>query len=552
MLSDASSIENYRITNVEPSAYYLSEFITQEEEKYLLSNIYAAPKPKWTQLSNRRLQNWGGLPHNRGMIAEEIPKWLQKYLNNIDSLNVMDGKMPNHVLVNEYLPGQGILPHLDGSLFYPTITTISVASHTILKFLEPNSAENPTLKPVFSLLLEPRSLLILKDKLFHYYLHCIEEVNEDCLDDSIVNLNMCSDKYSSGATESECGKKIGVQGKEKQDAGPGEGNGEGNKSSLVLGVYQSGDKFELTAAAAEIDQKSGGKLSRHLNEMSSQLSLGKALVVTDVVPQHGAVALSSLGPKDPGYNTLEDLDETRKIHRKNSFVEQVAYGFLRSIVSERLIVVRRFEEFKSDRQPTPRLSLYGPEGQQAWAEGSILGRAQNWARFLSDMPANKMTPVDLAQVAINVVAVIPLCENMVSGQCMKVGDVVRALNGLSLQIEDTDLEGRLALADALVYGQAQFKPALVIDVATLTHDPAVDLRNKGSGTATPCIGAAFLKNFICGDWLHLDMTGVGRVAPEAGAAPTYLAPRRMSGRPTRTLVAFLAAAAGQGGGEPGQ
>ncbi|XP_039754919.1 alpha-ketoglutarate-dependent dioxygenase alkB homolog 6 [Pararge aegeria] len=200
MLSDASSIENYRITNVEPSAYYLSEFITQEEEKYLLSNIYAAPKPKWTQLSNRRLQNWGGLPHNRGMIAEEIPKWLQKYLNNINSLNVMDGKMPNHVLVNEYLPGQGILPHLDGSLFYPTITTISVASHTILKFLEPNSAENPTLKPVFSLLLEPRSLLILKDKLFHYYLHCIEEVNEDCLDDSIVNLNMCSDKYVKGVT----------------------------------------------------------------------------------------------------------------------------------------------------------------------------------------------------------------------------------------------------------------------------------------------------------------------------------------------------------------
>ncbi|XP_039755244.1 cytosol aminopeptidase-like [Pararge aegeria] len=547
-----------------------------------------------------------------------------------------------------------------------------------------------------------------------------------------VNSGKIFIRYSSGATESECGKKIGVQGKEKQDAGPGEGNGEGNKSSLVLGVYQSGDKFELTAAAAEIDQKSGGKLSRHLNEMSSQLSLGKALVVTDVVPQHGAVALSSLGPKDPGYNTLEDLDETREnvrvmvgagvnaLRGRGSSAVAVDGAAAAGAAAEAAhLAAWRFEEFKSDRQPTPRLSLYGPEGQQAWAEGSILGRAQNWARFLSDMPANKMTPVDLAQaaldvlcplgvrvaahehswvaaqgmaaflavargscepplflqceyrgaadaapvliaakgitfdsgglclkpraqlqemrgsmagaavtlaalralaelkVAINVVAVIPLCENMVSGQCMKVGDVVRALNGLSLQIEDTDLEGRLALADALVYGQAQFKPALVIDVATLTlstakashqshtsppggvllgtgggafgcfsnsegawaalrragaatgdrawrfplwdyyqrqirNDPAVDLRNKGSGTATPCIGAAFLKNFICGDWLHLDMTGVGRVAPEAGAAPTYLAPRRMSGRPTRTLVAFLAAAAGQGGGEPGQ
>lgn len=92
---------------------------------------------------------------------------------------------------------------------------------------------------------------------------------------------------------------------------------------------------------------------------------------------------------------------------------------------------------------------------------------------------------------VNVRCVIPLCENMVSGQCMKVGDVVTALNGLSIQvrarpaaprrqapradrpppqIEDTDLEGRLALADALVYGQAVHKPALVVDVATLTRE----------------------------------------------------------------------------------
>ncbi|RVE49218.1 hypothetical protein evm_006110 [Chilo suppressalis] len=58
---------------------------------------------------------------------------------------------------------------------------------------------------------------------------------------------------------------------------------------------------------------------------------------------------------------------------------------------------------------------------------------------------------------------------MISGQCMKVGDVVRALNGLSIQIENTDMEGRLMMADALVYGQALHKPALVVDVATLTN-----------------------------------------------------------------------------------
>ncbi|XP_041980299.1 alpha-ketoglutarate-dependent dioxygenase alkB homolog 6 [Aricia agestis] len=192
-------IENYKVTNVDPTAYYISEFITKDEEQSILSNIYSAPKPKWTQLSNRRLQNWGGIPHNKGMIAEKLPQWLQQYLDKIHSLELMGGNKPNHVLVNEYTPGQGILPHLDGSLFYPTITTISVGSHIVLKFLEP-SDNDASLKPVFSFLLEPRSLLVLQDKLFHHYLHSIEEIKEDVIDDTIRNLNMCSTDYVKGTT----------------------------------------------------------------------------------------------------------------------------------------------------------------------------------------------------------------------------------------------------------------------------------------------------------------------------------------------------------------
>lgn len=56
-----------------PKAYYIPNFITEEEEKNIISNVYAAPKPKWTCLSNRKLQNWGGIPHPKGMITEEIP-----------------------------------------------------------------------------------------------------------------------------------------------------------------------------------------------------------------------------------------------------------------------------------------------------------------------------------------------------------------------------------------------------------------------------------------------------------------------------------------------
>ena len=59
--------------------YYIPDFIDIDAEKHLWKEIYCAPKPKWTVLSNRRLQNWGGLPHEKGMLAEPIPKVMGAY-----------------------------------------------------------------------------------------------------------------------------------------------------------------------------------------------------------------------------------------------------------------------------------------------------------------------------------------------------------------------------------------------------------------------------------------------------------------------------------------
>nr|XP_014086467.1 alpha-ketoglutarate-dependent dioxygenase alkB homolog 6 isoform X7 [Bactrocera oleae] len=70
-----------------PSAVYIPNFITSEEEKRILSQISRTPKPKWTQLLNRRLINYGGVPHPNGMLAEEIPEWLQVYMGKINNLN---------------------------------------------------------------------------------------------------------------------------------------------------------------------------------------------------------------------------------------------------------------------------------------------------------------------------------------------------------------------------------------------------------------------------------------------------------------------------------
>ena len=64
-------------------------------------------------------------------------------------------------------------------------------------------------------------------------------------------------------------------------------------------------------------------------------------------------------------------------------------------------------------------------------------------------------------------AFIPLCENMPGGKAIKPGDVVMARNGKTIQIDNTDAEGRLILADALSYAET-INPQVILDMATLT------------------------------------------------------------------------------------
>ncbi len=70
-------------------------------------------------------------------------------------------------------------------------------------------------------------------------------------------------------------------------------------------------------------------------------------------------------------------------------------------------------------------------------------------------------------LALNLVGIVPACENMPSGRATKPGDIVHSMSGQTIEVINTDAEGRLILCDALTYSR-RFKPALVIDVATLT------------------------------------------------------------------------------------
>ncbi|XP_002740837.1 putative RNA/DNA demethylase ALKBH6 [Saccoglossus kowalevskii] len=200
----ATCLDRFVVSEAPPSVYYIPEFITKQEEQFLINQVYAVPKPKWTQLSHRRLQNWGGIPHPKGMVLEKLPQWLDTYSHKIASLGALNEKIPNHVLVNEYTSGQGIMPHEDGPLFYPVISTISLGGHTLLDFYhhpttqcDENSVDEaakvatPEDRLFGSLLLEPRSLLISKDEMYTKYLHGIADRTHDTLTGKVLNVDAC-------------------------------------------------------------------------------------------------------------------------------------------------------------------------------------------------------------------------------------------------------------------------------------------------------------------------------------------------------------------------
>lgn len=187
-------LSSFQVLQAPSTVYYIPNFITSEEEAHILRNVYSVPKPKWTCLSRRRLQDYGGVPHEKGMIPEIIPSWLTKYMDKVAQLNVFDHRKPNQVLVNEYLPGQGIMPHFDGPLFFPTIATISCGSHTVLNFVE--NSEIRTKK--CQLLLERCSLIVIKDDMYSKYLHSIDEIEADVISEGCANLLNCGKQYIVG------------------------------------------------------------------------------------------------------------------------------------------------------------------------------------------------------------------------------------------------------------------------------------------------------------------------------------------------------------------
>ncbi|MFP6757592.1 MAG: leucyl aminopeptidase [Alphaproteobacteria bacterium] len=104
-----------------------------------------------------------------------------------------------------------------------------------------------------------------------------------------------------------------------------------------------------------------------------------------------------------------------------------------------------------------------------------------WDMGGSGVVVGLMRALALRKAKVNVVGVVGLVENMPSGTAQRPGDVVTSMSGQTIEVLNTDAEGRLVLADALWYTQKRFKPRFMIDLATLTGAIIVSLGNYQAG-----------------------------------------------------------------------
>lgn len=184
--------------------------------------------------------------------------------------------------------------------------------------------------------------------------------------------------------------------------------------------------------------------------------------------------------------------------------------------------------------------------------------------------AGTMRALALRKAKANVVGLVGLVENMPSGNATRPGDVITSMKGDTVEIINTDAEGRLVLCDVMWYAQERFAPAGMIDLATLTgaiiiglgHEKAgvfsnnddlckaflkaaetegegawrmplgqayddllksriADMKNVGGRPAGSVTAAQFLQRFVKPEtpWIHLDIAGVASVTSETALAP---------------------------------
>ncbi|CCQ97623.1 putative cytosol aminopeptidase [[Clostridium] ultunense Esp] len=153
-------------------------------------------------------------------------------------------------------------------------------------------------------------------------------------------------------------------------------------------------------------------------------------------------------------------------------------------------------DYKGNPESIEKLALVG-KGLTFDSGGYCLKPANGMETMFSDMAGaasviGAMKAIAKSKVKKNVVAVVAACENLISGAAYKPGDIIESMSGKTIEVLNTDAEGRLTLADALWYAVKNLNASKVVDIATLTGACIIALGNVNTGAVTN--NEEFMKN----------------------------------------------------------
>lgn len=340
-----------------------------------------------------------------------------------------------------------------------------------------------------------------------------------------------------------------------------------------IALLTTADTHEFDKAALETGAERGRILGEAVN-FARTLALTPA---NDMTPTHLADAAQDIAQKF-GLR-FHALDEAQMRDKKMGSILGVSQG---SDQPAKMIVL----EYAGDPGSNEKLALIG-KGVTFDSGGISIKPAENMHEMKYDMSGAAGVIAAMGAIAqfkpkVNVLGVVPSSENLPGPRAVKPGDVLRAMNGTTIEVINTDAEGRLILADALCYAR-ELGATKIVDAATLTgamvialghaatgtisndeafrdHFLAVakdttekywplplydefsttvkseiaDLRNSAGRPASSLTAAAFLKAFV-GDvpWIHLDIAGTAYTDAET----PFLA-KGPTGYPVRAFVAL--------------
>lgn len=244
--------------------------------------------------------------------------------------------------------------------------------------------------------------------------------------------------------------------------------------------------------------------------------------------------------------------------------------------------------YNGDESSEEKIALVG-KGLTYDSGGYSLKPSASMVSMYSDMAGSAsvigaMKAIASSKLKKNVVAIVAACENMISGGAYKPGDIISSMAGKTIEVDNTDAEGRITLADALYYAATVVKADKIVDLATLTgacvvalgsvttgavtnddslmneiyeasaeageyvwqlpsHDEykewikssVADIKNSGGRGAGAITAGLFLQEFVEDKpWVHLDIAGTSFISKGRG----YL-PKGATGVPVKTLYHFI-------------